>query len=213
MIIPSSIYINPPQILRSVFSRSIWETANDEILLTFDDGPLTGVTEKILKSLDDAGFKALFFVNGSADKSLMAEIHLAGHSLGNHYFLHKYYFGFNRNTIIDSLTRTNDILEDITDKKTAYFRPTFGRPFIGMGAITAQLGLTTVMWSLLTWDFKHENSVVQSIIERNLSSRSILVFHNNDSTDSKIQNLLRVTFHLIEKRGLRIGGPAECLKS
>ncbi|RME04207.1 MAG: hypothetical protein D6805_03900 [Planctomycetota bacterium] len=67
-----------------------------QILLTFDDGPRIGVTEKILDTLKKYNLQAIFFVNGYAlrnmrrkKRSLFKRIIQEGHLIGNHTDRHK----------------------------------------------------------------------------------------------------------------------------
>ena len=57
--------------------------------LTFDDGPSTAVTTRILETLDKYNVKATFFVaNGS--KSMLTKINDGGHAIGLHTDTHDY---------------------------------------------------------------------------------------------------------------------------
>lgn len=57
--------------------------------LTFDDGPSTAVTTRILETLDKYNVKATFFVaNGS--KSMLTKINDGGHAIGLHTNTHDY---------------------------------------------------------------------------------------------------------------------------
>lgn len=62
-----------------------------EIILTFDDGPNPGVTNRILDILQDYNIKAAFFVIGNnvkAHPELMKRILDEGHIVGNHSMTH-----------------------------------------------------------------------------------------------------------------------------
>lgn len=62
-----------------------------EIILTFDDGPIPGVTNKVLDILADYNVKATFFVIGSnaiAHPDLMKRMVDEGHIVGNHSMTH-----------------------------------------------------------------------------------------------------------------------------
>lgn len=67
-------------------------TGKNEIILTFDDGPTPGVTEKVLDTLKEHGIKATFFVIAEKAKTspaLMQRILKEGHIVGNHSLSHK----------------------------------------------------------------------------------------------------------------------------
>ena len=74
---------NPPLIIKKIFNHFYWQTTNNKILLTFDDGPNPATTEKILNTLNDLKIKALHFCVGEnldhynemVNKIIIAENH------------------------------------------------------------------------------------------------------------------------------------------
>ena len=83
---------NPPYFVKKLFSNFIWETSNDKILLTFDDGPTEGATLKILNNLREKKIKAIFFCVGDNIKKhpeLAEKILEDGHTIANHTMNHK----------------------------------------------------------------------------------------------------------------------------
>lgn len=77
------------------FSRTNLEPIHQghkEIILTFDDGPNPGITDKFLDLLSDYGIKATFFVIGANAKrnpQIMQRMIAEGHIVGNHSMTHK----------------------------------------------------------------------------------------------------------------------------
>ena len=72
---------------------SFWRRhlANDVRLLSFDDGPQPGITDRILDLLAHYDQKATFFVVGyraERHPELLQRIHGEGHEIGNHTFDH-----------------------------------------------------------------------------------------------------------------------------
>lgn len=66
-------------------------TGHNQIVLTFDDGPVPGVTNKVLDLLAEYNVKATFFVIGTNVKAypdLMKRIVNEGHIVGNHSMSH-----------------------------------------------------------------------------------------------------------------------------
>ena len=62
-----------------------------EVILTFDDGPRAGKTDRILEILDDFGVSATFLMLGeAADRhpELVRAVALAGHTVGTHTYDH-----------------------------------------------------------------------------------------------------------------------------
>jgi len=65
---------------------------NGEVVLTFDDGPWPGNTEKVLKTLADNCVKATFFPIGKHatwSPQILKDVAAAGHSIGSHTWSHK----------------------------------------------------------------------------------------------------------------------------
>jgi peptidoglycan/xylan/chitin deacetylase (PgdA/CDA1 family) len=58
-----------------------------EVVLTFDDGPVPGNTERILETLDDFGVKATFLMVGQMARAypgIARKVAARGHSIGSH---------------------------------------------------------------------------------------------------------------------------------
>ena len=56
---------DPPKIIKSIFPKAYWETKNNKLLLTFDDGPTKAATERIFKLLSQLKIKSIFFCVGN----------------------------------------------------------------------------------------------------------------------------------------------------
>jgi len=70
-----------------VYSISDLYLNDKEVILTFDDGPRPGKTDKILNTLQDHNVKATFFMVGSVAKTypdLVQEIAKQGHTIASH---------------------------------------------------------------------------------------------------------------------------------
>jgi peptidoglycan/xylan/chitin deacetylase (PgdA/CDA1 family) len=99
------------------------------VALTFDDGPHPEATPRVLDELGRAGARATFFVVGAHAArwpEIVRRIHDEGHLLGNHSYDHTITgsWGF-RGYWADSIARTRSVVEDITGKRPAWFRPPF----------------------------------------------------------------------------------------
>ena len=69
------------------------DTGIARIYLTFDDGPSTVSTPRILDILAEYGIHATFFELGSsadANPDIVRQVHAAGHAIGNHSYSHNY---------------------------------------------------------------------------------------------------------------------------
>ena len=92
--------------------------------LTFDDGPSTTVTPKILKTLEEKNVKGTFFIVGNAlmssekSKEILKEEILNGHAIANHSYTHDYKHLYpNRfvdvNAFMDEINKTNKAIKSV----------------------------------------------------------------------------------------------------
>lgn len=148
-----------------------------EVYLTFDDGPVPGVTDQVLDALDQLGVKATFFCLGkniAAHPRLFARLRAAGHGIGGHTWDHV--DGWKTGT--RAYYRNVLACQALTDSKL--FRPPYGR--ITNRQLTA-LGRrhAVVMWDVLAYDFDDRwpmGSRAREVL-RQVRPGSIIVFHDS----------------------------------
>lgn len=206
---------NPPGIIKKVFSDFNWTTINNEVLITFDDGPNPGSSEKILKILNEEKIKSLFLCVGnniSQNGSLVEEILSEGHEIGNHTYNHTQITKVGKSTFIDEIKKTTSIMCSKYNYKMEYFRPPHGKFNFGLNGILKELELKNVMWSLLTYDYKNDINIVKFSVRKYLNKNSIVVFHDSNKSKEIIESSIRFTLDETQRRGFKIGVPKECLK-
>ena len=79
-----------------------------EVILTFDDGPRPGKTNKILATLNDFGVKATFLMLGSsasAHPALAQQVAANGHSVGSHTYDHVDLTSLSRQAALDEIAK------------------------------------------------------------------------------------------------------------
>ena len=205
---------DPPFILKQVFPGFQWESKVDKILLTFDDGPVFGITDHILRKLNDFKIKSVFFCVGNnilKSTSLASEILKEGHIIGNHTFNHSKLTmpSFDNYAEID---RFNELAKDKLGYEVKYFRPPHGRFNLSTGKLLKNKKLTNVMWSLLTYDFKGNSSLVKYSVVKYLKKNSIIVLHDSLKSRDIILDSISFIADEVSGKGFRFGEPAECLK-
>jgi len=132
-----------------------------ELALTFDDGPNPAWTPRLLDLLAEHNVHATFFMLGKfarAERELARRVADAGHLVGNHTWTHPDLSRSRDSNILDELTRTNDLLAQITGTPVRYFRPPFGarRPYVLK--LARQLGLIPVTWNAMTRDWREPSA-------------------------------------------------------
>ncbi|HSW61176.1 MAG TPA: polysaccharide deacetylase family protein, partial [bacterium] len=168
-----------------IFLKAVCSNGKSEkgLLLTFDDGPDPVNTPLILEILEKKGVRALFFINGSKaleNPELLKNISLKGHLIGNHTYGHSTFFPFySRKRMVSELKKTSDIIENITGKRTVYFRPPFGVTNPSIAYAARDLGLITVGWSVRSFDtfLKEKGKILSSVIKK-VKGGDIVLFHD-----------------------------------
>ena len=205
---------DPPFILKQIFPDFQWESKVGKILLTFDDGPVSGNTDHILRKLNDFKIKAVFFCVGNnilKNSSLASEILNEGHIIGNHTFNHSKLTspGFDDYVEID---RFSELAKDKLGYEVKYFRPPHGSFNLFTRNLLKNKKLTNVMWSLLTYDFKGNSSLVKYSVVRYLKKNSIIVLHDSLRSSNIISDSISFIADEVAAKGFRFGEPVECLK-
>jgi peptidoglycan/xylan/chitin deacetylase (PgdA/CDA1 family) len=140
-----------------IFGRTLIAPASPgEIALTFDDGPNSSWTPRLLDLLDRHNTRATFFLIGRyarAEPLLTRHIAEAGHAIGNHTWSHPNLALTGTARVREELRTTGDTLQQIIGKPVRLFRPPFGarRPAVLRAA--RELGMTPVLWNVMTNDW------------------------------------------------------------
>jgi len=128
-----------------------------ELALTFDDGPNSVWTPRLLETLAQYDVRATFFmVGGSAERQagLVRQMAEAGHLIGSHSWTHPNLAMTGSVQIREELRRSKDMLEQIIGQPVRYFRPPFGGRRPAALCIARQMGMTPVLWNAMTSDWK-----------------------------------------------------------
>lgn len=151
--------------------------------LTFDDGPVRPMTPRLLDVLRDFEAHATFFVlmtRARPDPGLVREVSAAGHEVGLHGPDHVSLRALPPREVRDRTRRARDELEDITGAPVTWFRPPYGEQSPAGWAAVRSLGLTPVLWSATTWDWKDvpQDERVAKALD-GCSAGAILLAHDN----------------------------------
>jgi len=204
----------PPALIKKLFSGFIWESNNDKILLSFDDGPAIESTGIILKTLSEKKIKAAFFCVGknvSENLSLTKEILDEGHLIGNHTFNHKRLTTINNRETNKEIDDFNILLKEKFNYDVIYFRPPYGRFTISTQKTLERKNMKCVMWSLLTEDYKNSFETVKFAVENYLRKNSIVVLHDNVKSKNIIKDSINFIIDEAYRKGFDFGSPAESL--
>jgi peptidoglycan-N-acetylglucosamine deacetylase len=128
-----------------------------KLAITFDDGPNPAITPKLLDLLAKHDARATFFVVGKyvlECPDLLRETAARGHLIANHTHTHPNLFWHSAATIRAELRQCQDAIASALGVQTKWFRPPYGfrNPWVVKTAL--QLGMKTVMWTLIPGDWK-----------------------------------------------------------
>jgi peptidoglycan/xylan/chitin deacetylase (PgdA/CDA1 family) len=132
-----------------------------ELALTFDDGPNSTWTPRLLDILDSHDVHATFFLLGAyaqAEPDLVRRIGAAGHLIGNHSWSHPNLALCTASRIEQQLSRTSQTLEQIAGVPVRFFRPPFGGRRPEALRIARRLGLVPVLWNAMTSDWENPSA-------------------------------------------------------
>ncbi len=206
---------DPPLIIKRLFKDFSWQTSNNKILLTLDDGPNPKSTEKILNLLSKLKIKALFFCVGKNIEQYsewVKNILNEGHTIGNHTFNHKILTGLNKEDSLEEINSFNSLMLEEYEHKVKCFRPPFGRINFKTKKLMNETEMKCVMWNLLTYDYKMDIKKVKFSIDNYLQKNSIIVLHDSNKTEDIIEDSVKYIADAASKNGLDFGVPEECLK-
>jgi peptidoglycan/xylan/chitin deacetylase (PgdA/CDA1 family) len=164
-----------------------------EVLFTFDDGPATATTPKVLEILEQHHIKAVFFVNGwhfqgdkpPAEKSreLLREELKHGHAVGNHTVHHYFLCGkVYSKRAAQEIEENASLIEQATGLRPELYRTPYGAHCKQLAEVLAGLGIHHTGWDIDPQDWRVRNAQkIESYVEKHLKTlrgRAILLFHD-----------------------------------
>jgi peptidoglycan/xylan/chitin deacetylase (PgdA/CDA1 family) len=132
-------------------------TAAPSVVLTFDDGPEPGGTDRVLAALAEAGATATFFVlltRVRRYRALFEEVVAAGHEVALHGVDHRPLPGLPPHEVGPLLRAGRAELEDALGRAVRWHRPPNGRQTPRTWRAVTGAGLTPVLWGPTTWDWR-----------------------------------------------------------
>ena len=146
------------------------EQLDKMVAFTFDDGPGTTTTNRILDQLEKYGFTATFFVIGrnidEKNASTMRRAVTLGCEIGNHTQNHKTNLN---NLSLDTVKKELETTSDAIEKATG-IRPTLMRPPGGsFSNLKGKLDYAIIHWCVDTNDWRKKGSEGNARAARNLA--------------------------------------------
>lgn len=167
--------------------------AGNEIVLTFNDGPHSIITPKILDILKHENVKAIFFVIGvnaatPNNYEIVQRAYEEGHTIGNHSYFHRNLKSISDYEVKFEILKAEEILKEFLSAPKL-FRPPYGITDSRIEKIAQRLGYVNVMYDVEAFD-KEDNS--EEWIENTVSqlhSRQYSIIQMHDSHELTLQKL------------------------
>lgn len=194
-------FVRPIFFLKYLYSKAIWRKSKQEnnIYLTFDDGPIPEVTPWILDLLMKKNIKATFFCVGDNIRKhpdIFARIKAEGHAVGNHTYNHLKGWDTNDELYFENIAKCQELTQ------TRLFRPPYGRMKLSQQHELAK-HYDIIMWDVLTGDYDARISPEQCLKNATeyVRNGSILVFHDNIKAIPNLKYALEKTIDSLMHRG------------
>jgi peptidoglycan-N-acetylglucosamine deacetylase len=168
---PNEMYINGP-------------SSGNNVSLTFDDGPDSSVTPRILDILKSNNIKANFFFVGtqiSYFPSIVKRAYDEGHLILNHSWNHPYFTKINIKRIKEEILLTENKIKDIIGKRPALVRPPYGATDEKVLTAISETNNKVVIWSIDSMDWVQNvgNQTIIKNILNNARPGDIILMHSS----------------------------------
>lgn len=200
-----------PDFVQLLYPQYVWHRSRKEkkVFLTFDDGPVPGVTDFVLEELAVRRMKAAFFMVGEnvvKHADLACRVKRQGHQIGNHTYNHLNGHRCTRETYLENFIQCQDTLKEVLGMDARLFRPPYGR-------LRRQQGLNIsgthqiIMWDVLPGDFDRTISASRALTKARHYTRngSIVLFHDQRKTEKILRDMLPEFLDFLQFNGYQTG--------
>ena len=174
------------------------------VAITFDDGPCSRTTNRLLDGLKERNVKATFFItahffllgeNVELYGDVVKEIAKEGHLIGNHTYSHIKLDECNISSAVGEINKTNEIIKNITGEDVKYIRPPYGAY---SDKLLSHVNMTPVLWSIDPDDWATTDTayVVKNVVYK-VKNGDIILLH--DIYDSSVEAALEIIDRLSSK--------------
>ena len=169
------------------------------IAITFDDGPSSRYTDRLLDGLKERNVKASFFLigeNAEENPVLVERIYKEGHLIGNHTYSHVQITHLSEKDAANEIERTDQVISAITGEHVAYMRPPFGA---WQRELEIKMEVLPVLWSVdpLDWTTENVDEIVSKVVTE-VEEGDIILLH--DCYASSVEAALRIV-DILQKEG------------
>lgn len=155
------------------------------IYLTFDDGPIPGVTEWVLDELRKYNARATFFCVGSnieKHPAIFKRIIEEKHAVGNHTMCHVKGFRNSVKEYMDEVEACGRLVH------SPLFRPPYGQLKRSQYKALKQKGYKLVFWDVISYDYESipEDKCLRNVLNHSRNG-SIVLFHDSIKAEKNLR--------------------------
>lgn len=164
----------------------------DCVALTFDDGPNTQSTAKILSVLENYNIRATFFEIGNqirGNESLIKRIQQGGSEAGNHSWSHPSFFNLTPKQINRQINDTQTALQAAGVESPNLIRPPYGDFKLDMAS---SINHAIILWNTdpKDWAYKDPGKIA-SKLRKVIKPGAIIVMHDKIVTAQALQLVIK----------------------
>jgi peptidoglycan/xylan/chitin deacetylase (PgdA/CDA1 family) len=166
------------------------QTTEKIVALTFDDGPDEQVTPKILDILKAYGEHANFFFTGQnveAFPAVVQRAYMEGNLILNHSYSHPSFYNKTTEFVADEISRTDEIIRNVTGKVPALVRPPYGIVTYNVLKIAEARDDKLIIWSTDTFDWSQKDTthIAENVLQNVRPGEIVLMHSNSDKTQTE----------------------------
>ena len=149
------------------------------VAFTFDDGPNSKTTSRLLDGIQEYNARVTFFVLGSrvdGNKDVLKRAYEEGNQIGSHTYNHLNLFLLDEASILAEINQTNEVVENVIGKKPMFLRPPYGNI---NEEIKSLANMHIINWDVDTedWKLKDRNLIKDKILE-DVHDGAIILLHD-----------------------------------
>lgn len=195
--------VRPPYLLKKLYPGTVWRmpAGSNTLYLTFDDGPVPGVTPWVLETLKLFDARATFFCVGDnvrKHKDIYEQVIHEGHATGNHTYNHLNAWKTPAEAYLDNVKQCSQ------EVASTLFRPPYGKlTQYTYSRIRKEHKL--IMWDVLSGDYDPATSPEKcfSNVIRYTRPGSVIVFHDSLKAEKNLKYALPRVLEYYNSKGYR----------
>ena len=149
------------------------------VALTFDDGPSSDTTPKLLDVLHQKDVPATFFMLGymiNRDPELAKKVEKLGHEAASHTMYHQNLVRIPESAVQSDISEFNTAFQAALGHLPKFTRPPYGNT---NGIVSAKIGNPLILWSVdtLDWKIKTTDSIISTTMDE-VYDGAIILMHD-----------------------------------